>query len=328
MIRRTKLTFDAQRWKAEEALAREGVSIMVCAGTGCVVRRVAMDSVPRRCTGLCMEERGLPVAVESCRGARTTTRSASRKAAATASARWARWCASSPMGCHVHQGQALRTARKSSKRPSSGGRGRSSAWLYRARTARRTTTQRRYSLLFEAAAADSPGTAVSPIARIVWEYIAKGGYSAFEKALFEMTADADLHGGHFLRPARARRRRLPHRQKVGQRAPSGFSGASYIVCNGDEGDPGAFMDQSIMEGNPHSHARGHDDRRDRASVPTAVISTSARSILWRSSACRRPSIRRDDARSSRREHPRHGLLLSISASTAARARSSAARAAR
>ena len=34
MIRRTKLTFDAQRWKAEEALAREGVSIMVCAGTG------------------------------------------------------------------------------------------------------------------------------------------------------------------------------------------------------------------------------------------------------------------------------------------------------
>ena len=36
MIRRTKLTFDAQRWKAEEALAREGVSIMVCAGTGCI----------------------------------------------------------------------------------------------------------------------------------------------------------------------------------------------------------------------------------------------------------------------------------------------------
>ena len=36
MIRRTKLTFEAQRWKAEEALAREGVSIMVCAGTGCI----------------------------------------------------------------------------------------------------------------------------------------------------------------------------------------------------------------------------------------------------------------------------------------------------
>ena len=33
MIRRTKLTFDAQRWKAEEALAREGVSIMAVSYT-------------------------------------------------------------------------------------------------------------------------------------------------------------------------------------------------------------------------------------------------------------------------------------------------------
>ena len=30
----------------------------------------------------------------------------------------------------------------------------------------------------------------------------------------------------------------------------------YIVCNGDEGDPGAFMDRSIMEGNPHSVLEG------------------------------------------------------------------------
>ena len=29
-------------------------------------------------------------------------------------------------------------------------------------------------------------------------------------------------------------------------------GKKYVVCNGDEGDPGAFMDRSIMEGNPHS----------------------------------------------------------------------------
>lgn len=36
MIRRTKLTFDAQRWKAEEALKREGTAILVCAGTGCI----------------------------------------------------------------------------------------------------------------------------------------------------------------------------------------------------------------------------------------------------------------------------------------------------
>ena len=30
----------------------------------------------------------------------------------------------------------------------------------------------------------------------------------------------------------------------------------YIVCNGDEGDPGAFMDRSILEGNPHSVVEG------------------------------------------------------------------------
>ena len=40
-------------------------------------------------------------------------------------------------------------------------------------------------------------------------------------------------------------------------------GKKYVVCNGDEGDPGAFMDRSIMEGNPPFGHRGHDDRRAR-----------------------------------------------------------------
>ena len=30
----------------------------------------------------------------------------------------------------------------------------------------------------------------------------------------------------------------------------------YVVCNGDEGDPGAFMDRSIMEGDPHKLLEG------------------------------------------------------------------------
>lgn len=34
------------------------------------------------------------------------------------------------------------------------------------------------------------------------------------------------------------------------------AGKKYVVCNGDEGDPGAFMDRSIMEGNPHSVLEG------------------------------------------------------------------------
>jgi NADH:ubiquinone oxidoreductase subunit F (NADH-binding) len=34
------------------------------------------------------------------------------------------------------------------------------------------------------------------------------------------------------------------------------SDTKYIVCNGDEGDPGAFMDRSIMEGDPHRMIEG------------------------------------------------------------------------
>ncbi len=89
----------------------------------------------------------------------------------------------------------------------------------------------------------------------VQEYIAKGGYGAFEKALFEMTdeeickeiTDSGLRGrggGGF--PA-GRKWDGARRQNAEQK---------YIVCNGDEGDPGAFMDRSIMEGNPHSVIEG------------------------------------------------------------------------
>ena len=34
------------------------------------------------------------------------------------------------------------------------------------------------------------------------------------------------------------------------------SDKKYIICNADEGDPGAFMDRSVMEGNPHSVVEG------------------------------------------------------------------------
>ena len=88
------------------------------------------------------------------------------------------------------------------------------------------------------------------------EYIAKGGYIAFEKALFDMDgaaicreiSDSGLRGrggGGF--PAGRKwesvRRHIEEPVK-------------YIVCNGDEGDPGAFMDRSIMEGDPHRMLEG------------------------------------------------------------------------
>ena len=87
------------------------------------------------------------------------------------------------------------------------------------------------------------------------EYIAKGGYSAFEKALFEMSGEEICQeilasglrgrgGGGF--PA-GRKWESVRRQD---------SDTKYVVCNGDEGDPGAFMDRSVMEGNPHSVLEG------------------------------------------------------------------------
>ncbi|SHI84622.1 NADH-quinone oxidoreductase subunit F [Lutispora thermophila DSM 19022] len=87
------------------------------------------------------------------------------------------------------------------------------------------------------------------------EYLAIGGYSAFEKALFDMTADEIINeivesnlrgrgGGGF---PTGRKWSQVKRQKEEQK---------YIVCNGDEGDPGAFMDRSIMEGDPHRMLEG------------------------------------------------------------------------
>ncbi len=87
------------------------------------------------------------------------------------------------------------------------------------------------------------------------EYLAGGGYQALEKALFDMDEDEIIReisesnlrgrgGGGF--PA-GRKWQQVRRQKEQQR---------YVVCNGDEGDPGAFMDRSIMEGDPHRLLEG------------------------------------------------------------------------
>ncbi len=92
-------------------------------------------------------------------------------------------------------------------------------------------------------------------AESIAEYIALGGYSAVAKALFDMTpqqivdevSEASLRGrggGGF--PA-GRKWQQVLDQDVEEK---------YIVCNGDEGDPGAFMDRSMMEGEPHRVIEG------------------------------------------------------------------------
>ena len=87
------------------------------------------------------------------------------------------------------------------------------------------------------------------------EYIARGGYEALGKALTTMTPEGVID--------EVKRSGLRGRGGAGfltglkweftQKAPGDIK---YIICNADEGDPGAFMDRSILEGDPHSVIEG------------------------------------------------------------------------
>jgi len=87
------------------------------------------------------------------------------------------------------------------------------------------------------------------------DYIATGGYSALAKALTTMNPEDIIEevvksglrgrgGGGF---PTGRKWRSCRDAKGSQK---------YVICNGDEGDPGAFMDRAVMEGNPHSIIEG------------------------------------------------------------------------
>lgn len=87
------------------------------------------------------------------------------------------------------------------------------------------------------------------------EYISNEGYSAAEKAYLQMSPEEVCNeitasglrgrgGGGF---PTGRKWNLTRVQQ---------SAKKYIICNGDEGDPGAFMDRSLMEGNPHAVIEG------------------------------------------------------------------------
>jgi len=87
------------------------------------------------------------------------------------------------------------------------------------------------------------------------EYLIKGGYKALEKILAGMSPQdviAEISNSGL-------------RGRGGGGFETGWKWEScakydddekYIICNGDEGDPGAFMDRSIMEGDPHALLEG------------------------------------------------------------------------
>ena len=87
------------------------------------------------------------------------------------------------------------------------------------------------------------------------EYIANGGYQSIGKALTQMTPEDIIE----TMKASGLRGRGGAGFTTGQKwafAKSYASPEKFIICNADEGDPGAFMDRSIMEGDAHSVIEG------------------------------------------------------------------------
>jgi len=87
------------------------------------------------------------------------------------------------------------------------------------------------------------------------DYLVLGGYSALSKALLKMSPEEIIEEV----------KKSSLRGRGGGGFPTGIKwqtcrkaqgDTKYIICNCDEGDPGAFMDRSLMEGNPHSVLEG------------------------------------------------------------------------
>lgn len=87
------------------------------------------------------------------------------------------------------------------------------------------------------------------------EYIARDGYAALSKVLFSMTPEEIIQEVKI----------SGLRGRGGAGFPTGLkweegrrydSFPKYVICNGDEGDPGAFMDRSVLEADPHSVLEG------------------------------------------------------------------------
>ena len=90
---------------------------------------------------------------------------------------------------------------------------------------------------------------------IIEDYLALGGYAALSRVLFEMSPEAIVSE---VKKAGLRGRGgggFPAANKW-ETCRNAKGDTRYVICNCDEGDPGAFMDRSLMEGNPHSVLEG------------------------------------------------------------------------
>ena len=156
----------------------------------------------------------------------------------------------------------------------------------------------------------------------VEEYIATGGYQALAKALTEMApadvvktvSDSGLRG------------------RGGAGYPTGLKWATvarrraqkYVICNADEGDPGAFMDRSVLESDPHRVLEG-------MAIAAYAVGASQGFVYVRGriSAGHQPPAKRhragQEARPARQRHLRDRRSISTWRSASAPGPSSAAR---
>ncbi len=90
---------------------------------------------------------------------------------------------------------------------------------------------------------------------VIEDYIAADGYRALHKALHQMSREEVI----------AEIKQSSLRGRGGAGFPTGLkwemvykyvNDTKYVICNGDEGDPGAFMDRSVLEGDPHRVLEG------------------------------------------------------------------------
>ncbi|MDR2568792.1 MAG: 4Fe-4S binding protein [Oscillospiraceae bacterium] len=96
------------------------------------------------------------------------------------------------------------------------------------------------------------------------DYIQKGGYDALKKCVLELSPEKVIEemkasglGGRggagfptWFKWQAARDSNPPEHN------PRGYNGKKYVICNADEGDPGAFMDRAVIEGDPHAVIEG------------------------------------------------------------------------
>jgi len=87
------------------------------------------------------------------------------------------------------------------------------------------------------------------------EYIATGGYEALKKTLTGLSQD-DVINQIIASGLRGRGGGGFPTGKKWQLAKASASDEKYIICNADEGDPGAFMDRSVLESDPHAVLEG------------------------------------------------------------------------